>query len=230
MRFRGWILALGLLALFARPGLAAEGVPVLTRFPSGVVHAGDVIELEWSRPSRAIHELEIVLAVGEDRRFTIRVSPELERYRNHWSWTVPELVTDHARLSIRYGEEDVELLSTPTPEFRIAPRAIAPLEPATAPLAPAMRRAWITHPGRALDWWDEGDAAPSGSPVSSLGAEPALASGGLPASGLVNPRRGDEADAPCADAGFLPVGVAKSIPTPPSCAGNAAPRSTPLRE
>ena len=230
MRFRGWILALGLLALLAGPGLAADGVPVLTRFPSGVVHAGDVIELEWSRPSREIHELEIVLAVGEDRRFTVRVSPELERFRHHWSWTVPELATDHASLSIRYGEEDEERLSTPTPEFRIAPRPSASLEPAPAPLAPAVRGAWITHPGRALDWWDESDAAPSGSTVCSLGSEPTLVSGGSPASGLVNPRRGDEADAPRAEAVIHPVGEARSFPTPPDYAGTAAPRSTPLRE
>ncbi len=224
MRNRPLLLLISLLVLVVGPARATPAGPRLTRFPDGEIHAGDMIELEWSKPAREIQELEIVLAVDDDRRFTIRVTPELERYRNRWTWKVPELSAAHARLCVRYGEGEEEKLSAPTPEFRIVPSIKG------APVAPPVRTAWITHPGTEPDWWDESDAAPSAGPAPSLRGEASLDAGVAPSQGGIVPRRHDAAADPLAIAAVLPRGEVASATRIPSHRCTAAPLFPPLRE
>ena len=139
----------------AVPALAASvDGPRLTHFPTGVVHAGDTIDLAWTRPAGEVEEFEVVLSVDGGARYTIRVTPELARYREHFTWKVPAIDAAHARLSVRYGEERDEQLGAPTPEFAI-------VRAREAGTAPEVRSAWVTNATQQpLDWWDEADAAP----------------------------------------------------------------------
>lgn len=224
MRNRALLIVVSFLALVVGPARATPGAPRLIHFPVGEIHAGDMIELEWSGPSRGIEELEIVLAVDGDRRFTIRVTPELESYRNHWTWKVPELTAAHARLCVRYGENEAEQLSAPTPEFRILPGRNG------GPVPPPLRTAWITHPGCQPDWWDESDAAPSAGPVPSLRGEASLDPGAVLTHNGTLPRRHDYTAFAGAVAVFLPRGDATSPPLLPPRRVPAALLVLPLRE
>jgi hypothetical protein len=161
-------LLIGPFLFIALPALAAADGPRLTRFPTGVVHAGDIVELAWSRPAGEVEELEVVLSVDGGGRYAIRVTPELERARDHYTWKVPRLAAAHARLCVRFGREHDEQLSTPTPEFVIGR---AP-EPGTAP---DLRTAWTLSSTRPLDWWDEDDAAPLAAAGPALSGQAALA-------------------------------------------------------
>ena len=181
-----FLLALGLLVL-ARTVHAGEEAPRFVRAPHGVVHPGDVIELEWAVEGGDVDELEVVLAVDEGQRFTVRVTPELEPTTHRWSWTVPDLPSAHARLAIRYGEEDEEKISLPTNEFRIEPRA-------AEASAPRVARVWISRPGLSADWWDEADAPPVRGAEQLAGGE-TLAPCDAPARSATLPRRSNDVDA-----------------------------------
>ncbi len=169
------------------PAVAAANGPRLVRFPTGTVRPGDVIELAWSRPAGEVRELEIVLSLDGGQRYTMRVSPELDRARDHFTWRVPAVASAHARLSVRYGEEREERLSQPTPEFAIAPAA-----PASG-TAPDLRSAWVTNLGRAMDWWDEADSAPRAGDAPSLDGAPGFERGADNATtAITHRRRGSE--------------------------------------
>ena len=219
MSRRALLLALGLVLL---AGTARAGeAPRFVRAPQGVVHPGDVIELEWTGGN--VDELEVVLAVDEGRRFTVRVTPELERTTSRWSWTVPDLPSAHARLAIRYGEEDEERISDPTPEFRIEPRA-------RQASAPTVARVWISRPGLPVDWWDEADAPPVRGADHQLAGRETLAPCDAPARSATLPRRSNDADARCERSSTPLHGEAAAASVIRSQCSAAEPRFVPLRE
>ena len=217
------VLALGFV-LLARTAYAGEEAPRFVRAPQGVVHPGDVIELEWSVEGGAVDELEVVLAVDEGRRFTVRVTPELDPTTSRWSWKVPDLPSAHARLAIRYGEEDEERISDPTPEFRIEPKA----DQKTS--APAVARVWISRPGLPADWWDEADAPPVSGADPQLAGRETLAPCDAPARSATLPPRSNDADArrDCSSTPLHGEAAAASV-TRSQCSA-AEPRFFPLRE
>jgi hypothetical protein len=225
MRKSTRFLLMAALTAVAIPVHAAAAPPRLTRYPTGVVHAGDTIELEWSKPSREVKELEILLAVGEDQQFTIRVSPELERYRNHWTWKVPDLSAEHARLCVRYGEGPDERLSVPTPEFRIVSR-----HETRAGTAPKLHTAWLLTPAQTLDWWDEADAYPTSMPMPSMSGEPTLAPVSATIRSFIAPSRSKDAEAQLDTPLFFPKGEVPASPNTPSQSFAAVPQFLPLRE
>lgn len=216
-----FLLALGLLVL-ARAVHAGEEAPRFVRAPQGVVHPGDVIELEWSVEGEDVDELEVVLAVDEGQRFTVRVTPELEPTTHRWSWTVPDLPSAHARLAIRFGEEDRERISEPTPEFRIEPAA-------RQAVAPTVARVWISRPGLAAGWWDEADAPPVRGADQLAGGE-TLAPCDAPARSATLPRRSNDVDAR-PDRSSTPLhGEAAAASVTSSQCSAVSPRFVPLRE
>jgi hypothetical protein len=214
----------GLLVLGVTSARADSDLPRMTRFPTGEVHAGDVIDIAWSKPGKGIEELEIVLESESGRGFTVRVTPELERYRNHYRWKVPEIATDHARLCVRVGEGRDERLALPTPEFRIVARR-AP-DP-----APTVRTAWMLHSPRRPETWDESDAGPVGAAMPALGGESAMSScdAALRAA-LVPTRASHDALACLGTLVFLPHGEAALAPPALSQCSTAVPLFLPLRE
>jgi len=215
-------LALGLV-LLVRTAHAGEDAPRFVRAPQGVVHPGDVIELEWSVEGGDVDELEVVLAVDEGRRFTVRVTPELEPTAHRWSWKVPDLPSAHARLAIRYGEEEEERISEPTPEFRIERKA-------KQASAPTVARVWISRPGQSADWWDEADAPPVHGADPHLAGGETLAPCDAPARSATLPSRSNDADAR-RDRSSTPLhGEAAAASVTRSQCSAAVPRYVPLRE
>jgi hypothetical protein len=195
----------------------------LTRFPTGVVHAGDVVELAWSRPAGDVEELEVVLSVDGGGRYAIRVTPELERARDHYTWKVPRLAAAHAHLCVRFGREHDEQLSVPTPEFVIdrAPEAGT---------APDLRTAWSLSSARPLDWWDEDDAAPLAAAGPALSGQATLGRGATSSAAGVLPRRAPQAATLLAAAAPVPfeaAGAALALAAPPVA---PVPQFVPRRE
>jgi hypothetical protein len=195
----------------------------LSAFPTGAIHPGDAIPLSWTRPAGDIEEFEVVLSVDGGEHYTIRVTPELERYESRWTWKVPAIAAEHARLCLRYGRERDEQLSEPSPEFRI----VAANEPGTAP---DVRTAWVANAGRALDWWDESDAAPAAMNGPALRTAPMLARGLALSPAGVLPRRAPGAaayDAPSTFARYAASPIAVALAAPPV---TPEPQSVPRRE
>lgn len=211
------------LVLVARTAHAGEEAPRFVHAPHGVVHPGDVIDLQWSVEGGDVDELEVVLAVDEGSRFTVRVTPELDASTHQWKWTVPDLPSAHARLAIRYGDEDEERISAPTPEFRIEPRA-------KETSAPPVTRVWISRPGRSAGWWDEADAPPVSGADPELAGGETLAPCDAPARSATLPRRSNDADARL-DRSSTPLhGEAAAASVTISQCSAAGPRFVPLRE
>jgi len=207
----------------AAPALAATDGPRLTRFPTGVVHPGDVVELAWSRPAGDVEELEVVLSVDGGARYSVRVTPELERARDHYTWKVPRLAAAHARLCVRFGRERDERLSAPTPEFAIdrAP------EKGTAP---DLRTAWALNATKSLDWWDESDAAPAAASGPALNGQATLERRTFASTAGVLPRRAPQPAIRVAAAlpiAFEVTGVVLVQALPPV---SPIPQSVPKRE
>jgi hypothetical protein len=209
----------------AVPALAASvDGPRLTRFPCGVVHAGDMLDLAWTRPAGEVEEFEVVLSVDGGARYTIRVTPELERYRDHFTWKVPAIDAAHARLSVRYGDESDERLGAPTSEFAIV-RAQG------AGTAPEVRSAWVTNATQQpLDWWDEADAAPLASTGPALAGDATLAAGSDASRAGILPRRADEGATATAAPSFVHADATPSRLTSPTPSVAPIPLFVPKRE
>lgn len=140
-RFRG---ALGVLFLLVLP---ASGADLLSRVASpdppapststskpsaasrvrfdeplaGVtLHGGDIIEIRWHGVPSSAEEMELLLSVDGGRRFSLRLTEELDADSRSFLWRVPSLRTERATLALRMGIDEHEILS-PGPAFRIVP-------------------------------------------------------------------------------------------------------------
>ncbi len=119
------------------PALRAAPIAATFSAPTGVVRAGDVIELTWRLADGSVEELELELSVdGGPWR---RVSPELPGLTRRFAWQVPAIAAERARLRLRVGTERAEYDLEPSAPFAIAmdPAPVRPLAPDAEFDAPA---------------------------------------------------------------------------------------------
>lgn len=175
--FRG---CLGMLFLLALPASGLESisaggnVPVqhsqrspasLVRFDEplagATLHGGDIVEIRWNGVPPSAEEMELLLSVDGGRRFSLRLTEELDSNSGWFLWRVPNLNTERATLALRMGIDEQEMLSPAGPVFRIVPD--------TAPGRVALR--W-----RGGEIWqgpeDSGPEDGGAAPVSSFGGAP----------------------------------------------------------
>lgn len=211
--FRRVLALVPLFLLAAAPAVALRGPRLEVRVQSlpGTLRAGETVVISWDELPGDVAEMELLLSLDDGRRFTMRISPELDGRTRSYHWRVPDLAADRARLQIRAGGARGEREGVPSAAFRI--------EPAAPGASDAIREdvLWMTfEPGEAAEAIDlassetrlfaaNGEAAISGAPDA-------------PAFQRARASRRTE-DSPATFATSLPPRAAKAAPS----------RRTPLR-
>ena len=115
---------------FALPALAQSPLP---RWPVSAEVANGRLEISWDRCPKGTREWEAFLSLDGGRSFPIRVTPHLNAAVRSFSWPVPRLVSDDARLRVRFGDGSSELEYDVERGFSLRP------PPDALPLTPANR-------------------------------------------------------------------------------------------
>ena len=99
------------------------------------VHAGELVELRWTRADE-VRELEILLSQDGGRTYATCISPQLDPSLCHFTWRVPANIGADLRLRIRYNKDGREIEGPPTKPLALG--AAHPLEgtPLGLPAAP----------------------------------------------------------------------------------------------
>ena len=106
-----------LLACMLAVSAAFAGTPATLRVPADAVHAGQRVLLEWSGLPADAREVELELSLDGGR--WIRISPEMDAGESRWTWTVPNLSAESARIRLRYGRDHEESVATTSGAFPI---------------------------------------------------------------------------------------------------------------
>ncbi len=124
------------------------------RWPVSAAIANGRLEVSWDRCPKGTREWEAFLSLDGGRSFPIRVTPHLSASIRSFSWPLPRLVSDDARLRIRFGDGASELEYDLESGFPLRPAAGAsPLTPATRDLGERPARgeertaAWVEGSG-----------------------------------------------------------------------------------
>ena len=99
--------------------LGAQTIEFSAPAAGQVLEAGQVVEVRWSGVPAGVDELELLLAAGPNRPFTLRLTAELDPATETFRWTVPNLVMPEATLLIRMDLEEREVESAPSAPFSI---------------------------------------------------------------------------------------------------------------
>src|SRR5215470_14742809 len=84
-------------AAIAPGGARAGEAPRLVMPGVATVRAGETVRIAWTEAGRAVDELELQLSLDNGRRFTLRISPELDARTGEFLWRVPNLASAEAR-------------------------------------------------------------------------------------------------------------------------------------
>lgn len=127
------------------------------------LRGGETVEIRWSGIPREAEEIELLLSVDGGRRFSLRLTEELDAHSHSFLWRVPNLIAEKASLAIRIGVGGREITSAHGPVFRLSPDPSLP----KVPLRWRSGEIWLDS--------DDGDDDASGRrslPVSDLSADP----------------------------------------------------------
>ena len=120
-----------LVLLLPAPALAMRGPRLDVRVQSlpGTLRSGETVVLSWDALPDDVEQIELLLSLDDGRRFTTRISPELDGRTTTWRWCVPAIDAARARLVIRAWGTRGERHGVPSVAFRIEPgEADAPEE------------------------------------------------------------------------------------------------------
>jgi len=119
----------------AREHGGAESEPRVVLGGDQAVHAGETVELAWTRADN-VRELEILLSQDGGRTFATCISPELDPSLCRFTWRVPDHIGADLRLRIRYNRDGREIEGPPTTPSALGasnPLAATPLGLPAAP-------------------------------------------------------------------------------------------------
>ena len=119
------------MALFASAGHAlASARLTAVPAPGASVRAGDITTLRFAVVEEAgdIDEMEVLLSLDGGKTFSLRVTREMSAGTHELRWRVPNLPTAKARLALRVGGEEGEVIRDVSGEFTILGAATEPLE------------------------------------------------------------------------------------------------------
>jgi hypothetical protein len=117
-------------------------VPALDR---AEVRAGERVTLHWQSLAGKAEELELVFSLDDGRTFDVRVSPELAGGECRYSWRVPNVGVQRARIRLRARINGVESCGPASAVFRMVP------SPASTP------GLWVYRAG---EWWEDRGGRP----------------------------------------------------------------------
>ncbi|HXU45916.1 MAG TPA: hypothetical protein VN783_10340 [Thermoanaerobaculia bacterium] len=150
LRHVAFLLALGLSAAAAGAALPA---PIVLEAPRDgeVLRAGEEASLAWRGGSAwareaGIVEWEAFLSVDGGASYPLRITPHLDVDVQRLRFLVPVVPTDDARLLLRFGDEQREMIFELPVKFRISGGP------------------WSAFPGIASFAWTPGEAARPGGP------------------------------------------------------------------
>ena len=126
-----------------------------------ILHGGESVEIRWSGVPLDAEEVELLLSVDGGHHFSLRLSEELDADSRAFQWRVPNLIADHAALTLRMGTCGREVESAPGPLFALRPQ-------------PSTQKALLRW--RAEEIWldarEESDVRERPLPLQGLSAEP----------------------------------------------------------
>jgi hypothetical protein len=131
---------LGVLLVLVPTALRAEQGKILEPGAGFVVKAGEQARVVWSELPGGVAELELLLSLDGGRSYSLRLTPQLEPERGGYTWRVPNLPGETARLRIRYGLRGREVEGPASASFVIVASSfeeIAPLRVEDGELWPA---------------------------------------------------------------------------------------------
>ncbi len=131
------------------------------------LRAGEVVTVRWTPVDRGVDEFELLLSLDGGLTFPLRLTEMLDPRSTSYAWRVPNLPGGAARLRLRVGVDERELLLPPGPEFTVAGDAAAPTERLTY---------------RRGEWWPTAGVA---SDPRAVGVEPRWTEGGAGGEGAV---------------------------------------------
>jgi len=122
----GWrqsSLIIGALLVFLNAKAVVAGANPFGRIlaPSGgaVVTAGELVDVRWTALARDVEEFELLLSLDDGRHFSLRLTVMLNPRLRTYSWRVPNLPTETARIRLRVGREGRETEAEIGEAFRI---------------------------------------------------------------------------------------------------------------
>jgi hypothetical protein len=127
-RRTGWLFALALLAPSGR-ALAAEAplARLLSPAAGQELTAGTEAVVEWEGLALPPHadEWEAYLSIDGGKTWPLRITPHLDLSIRRFTFRVPDLPTEEARLLLRFGDERREVEMETPQRFAIRPGRIA---------------------------------------------------------------------------------------------------------
>ncbi len=191
--------------------------PAIDLGAGAALDAGGVVEVRWSGLADSADEVELLLSLDGGRTYSLRLTDELDPKGGSFSWEVPGLDSDRARLAIRMGIAGAEVIAAATAPFSIS----------RDPSTPPVRLRW-----RSGEIWTASDGeaqAPEREPGRGLAAAPdCMTALNGSADAIESPSPGPNRRAARYPAGFDSVFVA-SLPDAAFHLSRACPRSFPRR-
>lgn len=123
---RGMMMVL-VVAMIAIPAAASPAIRFVSPGRGETLHAGQPVEIRWTRLGSSVEEAELLLTIDDQAGFQLRLTPQFQPDRETWTWVVPNLPTRAARIRIRVGIDGREIESRPSAPFGIDATPEAPL-------------------------------------------------------------------------------------------------------
>ncbi|MEO8191569.1 MAG: hypothetical protein ABI682_14615 [Acidobacteriota bacterium] len=94
--------------------------PAIDLGAGAALDAGGVVEVRWSGLPDSAGEVELLLSLDGGRTYSLRLTDELDPKGGSFSWEVPGLDSNRARLAIRIGIDGAEVIAAATAPFTIS--------------------------------------------------------------------------------------------------------------
>ncbi len=119
-------------AAVAEPARAEPRLRIAT---TGVVHAGDVIEIAFEGDVEEVREFEILMSLDGGHHYKMQITPELNAYTPRFFWRVPDVECPELRLKLRYHRDGREREASTDAALHVIARGDDPATWRTVPLA-----------------------------------------------------------------------------------------------
>lgn len=106
---------------------AAQWGEILKPTRGQVLHAGEWAEVEWTALPAGVEEFELLLSLDNGAGTTVRLTPQLDPSLGVYRWRVPNLPAEHARIRLRVGIDENEVLGPLGEPFEIVGESARPL-------------------------------------------------------------------------------------------------------
>lgn len=167
-----------------RPAFPEPQLQVAT---SGMVQAGDWVEIELDADLEDVHEFEIMVSFDGGRSYPLQITRELDPRTRRFYWQVPDVECTELRMRLRYERDGHENEAEASTALAVASRDDAPATARQIPQAvgtgesPRPARRGEPRPGGATSPGEESEGLEFHAPSRSFGAASVMPAAPLPA-------------------------------------------------